>query len=61
MSDEPKPAEKSETKPEPLRQTKPKGEVQLTERELNKVAGGITPGGWNRVKNVATPEGMDGL
>jgi hypothetical protein len=42
-------------------QTKPKGEVQLTENELDKVAGGITRGGWNRVKNVATPEGIDGL
>ena len=46
-------AENSKTKADPVLQTPNKGEVQLTEKELEKVAGGSAPipGGWNRVKN----------
>jgi bacteriocin-like protein len=53
MSKETQPIKESKTKADPRLQTRPKGEVQLTEKELDKVVGGSTVlGGWNRVKNV---------
>jgi hypothetical protein len=32
--------------------TDKEGKTELTEEDLRRVAGGLTPGGWNRVKNV---------
>jgi hypothetical protein len=31
--------------------TDKEGKTELTEEDLKGVAGGVTPGGWNRVKN----------